>query len=500
MVDVRRYFNEQGQQLPEEDMLASEAITAEGVEEEIGPTAEVPFRYTQQEKNPRAEAVSGLSQRDPRGRSAIGMANATSMDDLQFMQHALGLSDEKIDFSNTRFMGKMSTSSADLRDAFFLGNPMPKAGPDYADARQNPDAYYNPSNTYGPASTVAASGREFRDRFEDQAGNFSAYGRAMGLSDEQKIYRGYSLMKPEERAKLDLNEPEVMMGLMRVGGGIKSEMTPQSLTAREVKNRGNTNSGWGVTAGSVIKSAIGGLATMVNPLFGAAFAAAQSAATNGFDPKAMAMAAAPSLAAGLMPVGGGGIGSGFGRVGTTTMSAVNSANAQLAANYAGQGLAPTVAGMGSQGINQIANMGGAISGLGGLSGNAASIMGGMGSGLAGDAYQYLAPQAAGSTGLIGNTGLISNLANSSKGIFDKGKELYANPLVKQGAGIGRNIVSSARGVDAAQQMADTSTGMGDVRSAQQAAAGAKIKERLQDNPYYNPDLYSDLEAGQVGVV
>lgn len=87
MVDVRKYFTEAGATLPEEDIVAMQAITAEESQTEPeGPTPEVPFRYTEQALNPRAEAVRGIAQRDPRARSPYaGGIPGGIMSDEDFM-------------------------------------------------------------------------------------------------------------------------------------------------------------------------------------------------------------------------------------------------------------------------------------------------------------------------------------------------------------------------------------------------------------------------------
>lgn len=72
--EIRRRLMEQQLMNPTQAItgtgLGEQAIEAETGEEPIGPTPEVPFRFTQQELNPRASAArGGRTQRDPRARS-----------------------------------------------------------------------------------------------------------------------------------------------------------------------------------------------------------------------------------------------------------------------------------------------------------------------------------------------------------------------------------------------------------------------------------------------
>lgn len=83
--------------------LGTQAIEAEGEAAPIeGPTAEVPFRFTQQELNPRGEAVSGQMGRDPRARSAFGLPMAQSQAALPIMyQSQLPMQDRAIAIGKT---------------------------------------------------------------------------------------------------------------------------------------------------------------------------------------------------------------------------------------------------------------------------------------------------------------------------------------------------------------------------------------------------------------
>jgi len=63
----RRYYDDV---LPEEDIAALNPYGEDQPIEEEGPTEELPFRFTEHSLNPRAEATTGMAQRDPRARSA----------------------------------------------------------------------------------------------------------------------------------------------------------------------------------------------------------------------------------------------------------------------------------------------------------------------------------------------------------------------------------------------------------------------------------------------
>ncbi len=118
MVDVRRYYTQQGEPLSQEDILATQAITAEPVEEEpIGPTTDIPFRYTEQALNPRAEAVRGREQRDPRARSVY-----TGMP-AQARQAAGMFHDDRIPMRRMEYATGGIGQYRDLEGFTDIGNP-----------------------------------------------------------------------------------------------------------------------------------------------------------------------------------------------------------------------------------------------------------------------------------------------------------------------------------------------------------------------------------------
>lgn len=437
----------------------AEQLLAEGVEDQ--PTLGAgPFLQTE-----RALAAQGIAtgggagigrglQRQFAPRSAF-MGETPTADPLQALGRSLGLTESQIEATqDPEFMlsfkgspgldlsglgqagmGRMRTSEAmaatartpatkELNRAFRRDIRGTDPAAQFFDERGNLKPGLNPADR----AAIAA----FRQGQDPRS--TSVRGGAIGLSDEQKIFRGLSKVSEDERAQLDLSDPETVLGLKRVGGELRTPA--HMLTKRGLRNRGAAQSGFGSIVGNIIKGvAIGGLGAITGGVLG-------PAALAGLGGQAVATAGTSVAAQSAALTGGAGL---------TTGGSIASG---VAGGITSSGVGGFTSGQRGLGLLRTAGLGGIT---GGITAGLASRFGGMGTvnpqsvaagsdrALLQNVQNFQRAQQMASAAAGGLGGRLSNIVR-------RGREFAQSPLGGIALRAGRGGISGAQTGQAQRQM------------------------------------------------
>ena len=497
------------------DPITGELIEEDGFEQEFfgdidqdesggiqqGPTPEMPFKFTEQALNPRAQAVSGVAQRDPRARSAFtGLApgfgqTQMSEEDQQFaMGKAFGLNKkeirEVIEGQVVLPMGIKGKNLAQIEEAKAeklqeksaaneLGSSVARSNPILSNLMsasrgrgvESPDATSDRTNRmagemgqqfarFGDETNKPQQG-DPDDRGGSSRENIGMSMLFMGLSPEQRVFRTFMAMDPKAQAKVDFKDERFVHAMYKMGNN----------SAAEFSKFGGMDAGdqrdWiqekqSSKSGGNLMSRIGKAVTLTG------VAALTGGAIGG-------MLAAP-LAAGGFGLGSTAAGAFGGAAGGFTSAGMNQL---IAGQFNPQGLATSTV---------LGAAGGAIGGHF------------AGAGEAGQSVEAanLAPQVSQAQGGLG--GAVQSVKNFAKPVTDflstpGGSVLQS--AAKGGIGVG---IGEIAGGDVPEFKSEGGTGLSsDMFSAQSQGIGGQSRfQRKPDDPFYQAP--TDLESAQGDLV
>ena len=451
------------------DPITGELIEDDGFEQEFfgnidqdesggvqqGPTPEMPFKFTEQALNPRAEAATGMSQRDPRARSAF-----TGLTPGAFGQQEVSEEDTNYAMGKMFGLGKSKVDEA-MNPNFFM------PGGDWAFnqalGRSREDMQARPREQRMLERDIVRGNVKIGDLTPEQQTQYEGVqGKflAGGLSDEQRMFRTFQAMDPEAQAKVNFGDPRFMKAMMKVGNN-SAQFFDKFSSMSANKQRGRVQDSQSSKSGGNLMSRIGKVVTL------AGVAAITGGAVGG-------MLAAP-VAAGGAGFGGAAAGAAGGAAGGFTSAGMNQ---MIAGEFNPQGLATSTA-LGAAGG---AVAGGVLSGSGGAT--------------------YQGPDAGGLTGTAGAPTAQGGILNTLKNTYNTTKDFLATPgggvlkaMGKAGAGEGFSALS-AEGIPEGPEVTGLSSNMFSAQS--QGIGGQSRFQRKPDDPFYQAP--TDLESAQGDLV
>jgi hypothetical protein len=434
--------------------LAEQDLGAEEGDELEGPTAEVPYRYTEQALNPRAAAVSGRAQRDPRARSGYTGLGGTQQRE-QGLASQFGMTPEDM------------LAIENLR-ARFIGSDRDRIGRDHEALREQRADTGQFVQRFGKDFRTGATFDELKEAGVPDHLLFRA-----GLTDKQALYRSFSRLPEEIRGDFNLSDPRRVAALTRMGTIAPREFErvfeqSPAYISEHIRDMQPSKSGGNFMSKLGRAVTVGG----VSALMGGALAA----------PLGLAGAA-----------GGAATGAASGLVSTGLNSLISGQfdPMQAAISVGGGALLGGVGGYLSPGSQQISET--AIRG--------AEAMGLRGTGMAlGD---QVFKQGFGETVQALGAGGAGAFSGGASGLYSKLKAMYNSPtgqaVVSAGKGLGKAAMQAGAEHQAAQGASEFIAEQA-ARSPQYAGMHQGIFSRkLPDNPFYEEeeDLFSSSQAGAV---
>ena len=492
---------------------------------EVGPTDDLPFRYTQQALNPRGEAVSGQAQRDPEARSAFtGLANdpaglrgdilyqnqlpmrsaTIASGDMGAYKDLKGYSDIN-DPNSLRgreaiaqlggFEGKTQTTNVFDMPAIGRGLGLKDEAVSQLMNMQHNQTYMRQEShenergrvskqDVGVAQSEKPTEGDYRTISNVSSDTSALKGKGLfhhsDRGDTEAFFRGLMRLSDQgengghqKNLDLDLSRPEHMAYVVNLGrnndyaqGYTGDLYKEQREYDRGIDRAGDSNKRQALFSSIVKGIVIGGMAAM----------------TGG---------AAGAVVGGMMGTGvGAGIGTGVaaGGVGGATYSGLSGAMSEEGFSWrdtAKGGAYGAIGGGVIGGIGAYANQPGTISLAQAGSSGGSSV----GSGIAGKAGSPVMDTIGGATG-AGAGGAATTSPVSTQELFSRGTQLGAEKYQQyEGQKAAEQEMRSA-GRSANQQRSNT-------MDRQRSEFDNLYGNKLPDNPFYDPD--EDLSSAQEGV-